>query len=397
MSKDYYSILGAKKDATDEELKKLYRKLAIKYHPDHQAGKTEAEKKEAEEKFKQINEAYEVLSDKEKRQHYDNFGTSDGFQSGGGFGGFGGFDASDFFRSHGAAHFGGFDAFGDAFSDMFGSGGGGRCSKNDPNAPKNGRNIQINVKFDLEDLLYGTTKEFTITVDDPCEYCHGTGAENGVLDECPVCHGTGMESRRQGMMFMQSTCRNCGGVGYIAKNRCTHCNNGTVKAKRELSINIPQGIDIGMKLKVANEGEKGVNGGQNGNLFIVVDMNKHDIFERQGNTLIEKIYISPFIASIGGDIEVQTPWGVASIKIPKETQSGDKFKLTGQGVHSSYGNGDLIIIVEIEPISNLTSEQEKLIKNLIKKLNDSNFKKASNLKEKRKEFKKKIEKIKKSK
>lgn len=385
MSKDYYSILGAKKDATDEELKKLYRKLAVKYHPDHQAGKTEAEKKEAEEKFKEINEAYEVLSDKEKRQHYDNFGSTEGFQSGFGAGGV---DPRDFFR-RAASRFGGFGSFGGDFG--FGGGWDESPSAPDPNAPKNGRNIQISVKFDLEDLLYGVTKEFTITVDDPCDHCHGTGAENGELDKCPVCGGSGMETRRNGMMIMQSTCRNCGGSGYVAKKKCSHCNDGKIKAKRELSVNIPVGIDIGQRLRVANEGEKGVNGGKNGDLYIVVDMNPHSIFERKGKDLIETVFISPLTASLGGEVEVQTPWGLANIKVPAETRTDKTFRLTGQGVHSKSGDGDLYVIAEIEPFSNLTEEQKKLLNKFAKTLTDSNFKNASALKKECEEFRKRTD------
>lgn len=385
MSKDYYKILGAKKDATDDELKKLYRKLAVKYHPDHQAGKTEEEKKEAEEKFKEINEAYSVLSDKEKRQHYDNFGSTEGFQSGFGAGGI---DPREFFR-RATSHFGGFGSFGADFG--FGDDWPEGSSAPDPNAPKDGRNIQISVKFDLEDLLYGATREFTITVEDPCEQCHGTGAENGVLDKCPVCGGSGMETRRNGMMIMQSTCRNCGGSGYLAKNRCPHCSGGRVKAKRELNVNIPVGIDVGQRLRVAGEGEKGVNGGRNGDLFIVVGMNPHQIFSRDGKDLSETAYISPLTASLGGRIEVQTPWGIADINVPPETKNEKIFKLAGQGVHSQTGNGDLFVIVEIEPFANLTEEQKKILDKFSKTLTDSNFRNASDLKRKCEEFRKRTD------
>lgn len=385
MSKDYYKILGAKKDATDDELKKLYRKLAVKYHPDHQAGKTEEEKKEAEEKFKEINEAYSVLSDKEKKQHYDNFGSTEGFQSGFGAGGI---DPREFFR-RATSHFGGFGSFGADFG--FGDDWSEGSSAPDPNAPKDGRNIQISVKFDLEDLLYGATREFTITVEDPCEHCHGTGAENGALDKCPVCNGSGMETRRNGMMIMQSTCRNCGGSGYLAKNRCPHCSGGRVKAKRELSVNIPVGIDVGQKLRVAGEGEKGVNGGRNGDLFIVVGMNPHQIFSRDGKDLSETAYISPLTASLGGRIEVQTPWGIADINVPPETKNEKIFKLAGQGVHSQTGNGDLFVIVEIEPFANLTEEQKKILDKFSNTLTDSNFRNASDLKRKCEEFRKRTD------
>jgi len=380
MNKDYYKILGVNKDASESEIRKAFLKLSKKYHPDMQTGKSDAEKKESEEKFKELNEANEVLSDKNKRQQYDTFGSTEGFRSG-----FGArsVDPREFFR-RAAANFHGFGTFDDDFG--FNYDGSEARSKIDPTAPKNGRDIRINANFEFEDLLYGATRSFTVNVDDPCEHCHGTGAESGELDTCPVCKGTGMESTINGMMFMQSTCQNCNGSGYVPKKKCSHCNNGRIKTQRKLSINIPRGIEIGSRLKIVNEGEHGINGGKNGDFYIIVNSLTHDIFDRNGNDLATHIFISPLVASIGGEIDVQTPWGITKLKIPAGTKSGKVFRIPGQGVHSSSGNGDLYIESEIETISNITPEQKKAIEKLSKILKIDNFTNSKNLHDKCESF-----------
>lgn len=393
MEKDYYKILGVSKTATEDEIRKAFLKLSKRYHPDVQTGKSDKEKKEAEEKFKEINEAHEVLSDKSKREQYDNFGTTGGFQSGFGPGGI---DPREFFRK--ASQFGGFSGHFGGFSNAFrgGFGFGDDDSEDNfnfnPNAPKNGRSVRISANFDLEDLLYGAKKEFTVNIEDPCPHCYGTGAEGGEQEKCPVCGGTGMETKVNGMMIMQTTCRNCHGSGMVSKKKCPHCNNGRVKNERKLSIDIPQGIDVGDSIRIKGEGEKGVRGGQNGDLCITVGLNQHDIFKRDGRDLAETVYISSITASLGGSIDVQTPWGTAKLNIPKDTESGKWFKIQGQGIHSTKGNGDLFVDVEIEPFVDLTQEQKKILKEFEKTIKDSNLKNSSLLKEKCKKFQKKMKK-----
>jgi molecular chaperone DnaJ len=383
MDKDYYKILGVEKNASEQDIRRAFLKLSKKYHPDMQSGKTDQEKSEAEEKFKEINEANEILSNKEKREYYDNFGTTG---NNNGFGA-GGIDPREFFRQY--RNFHGFSEFHDDFG--FGNFGAKTRTPPDPNSPKRGRDVQIRVNLDLDDILYGSTREFTININDPCPQCKGTGSENGELIKCTHCNGTGMIQNIQGHVIMQSTCHHCGGTGFGIKTKCTHCDNGFIHNERNISINIPQGIQDGVKLRIKGEGEKGLNGADNGDIYVVVMTANHELFERNGQDLITEVFISPITAALGGDVDAPTPWGTASLKIPKGTIDGRTFKLSQQGIKQNNSVGDLYVIVHIETIKNCTTKQEKLLKELSTLITDDNLENNKLQKQKYEKFKKKNE------
>lgn len=383
MSKDYYKILGVERNASDQEIRKAFLKLSKKYHPDMQSGKTDDEKREAEEKFKELNEANEILSDKEKRSYYDNFGSAPGQQyQRGGFGA-GGVNPMEFFRKH-ADRFSHFGSFGDGFG--FGHHGFETNSPPDPTLPKNGKDIRIQLRLKLEDILYGSTREFTININDPCIHCHGTGAKNGEMKKCTTCNGSGMQTSINGHMIMHATCQTCGGTGFVASDRCEHCNGGHINSERKISITIPQGIEEGSKLRVRGEGQKGINGGSNGDIYIVVSTEEHELFIRNGNDLVYELYVSPVTAMLGGDIEVQTPWGLAKLKIPKGTEDGKHFRLSKQGIKNGGTTGDFYVVLYIETIKNLTDEQLKILNEFNKLVTDDNFNNITKQKEKQKQF-----------
>lgn len=379
MTKNPYEVLGVDKNASDSEIRKAFLKLSKKYHPDMQVGKTDAEKKESEEKFKEINEANEILSDKEKRRRYDTFGSVDGQP---GFGG-GGIDPAEFFRQMHP----GFGDFGDFGFDM-------GCNKgrthNSPDDPKDGHNAHCTLNISFEDSIFGAEKEFSFSIEDPCPDCNGTGAEGGKPIECPECHGTGMFAMRRGMMFIQQTCHRCGGSGFVAEKECHSCHgSGRVSNKRNMSIRVPMGIASGMRLRVAGEGEKGINGGKNGNVYLTINVSDSQMFEREGNNLYTVSHISQLDAILGGKVDVQTPWGVANINIPRGVANGTLFKLHNQGVRDEHGNGgDLYVKIEVDTLENMTDTQEKLVKKLKKSISDSNFPKVAAQKKNNEEFEK---------
>jgi molecular chaperone DnaJ len=366
-AKNYYQILGVERNASDDDLKRAYRNLSKKYHPDLQNGKSESEKKEAEEKFKEISEAYSILSDRKKREYYDNFGTTPDDNGGHGHT----VDPREFFRSH-------FRDFSDIDPDFgvfgFDMGGFGRHAKVDPNSPKNGKDVRIRVNVPLEAALYGAEQEIPIHVTDPCCHCNGTGAEEGCVEECPHCNGTGIRQSRNGMILMQTPCPTCNGMGFIAKETCHYCNgSGVEDGIRRVNVRIPRGIDSGSCLRIVGEGTKGVNGGSNGNLFIELNVQDNQIFSRSGRNLVTIAHISPFSAMLGDDIDVQTPWGVATIKIPENTTNEQVFRLHGKGMHTSNGDGDLYVRIEIETLANLTDSQKKALKRFTKTITESNL------------------------
>jgi molecular chaperone DnaJ len=366
MEKDYYKILGVDKNASEQDIRKAFLKLSKKYHPDMQSGKSDDEKKEAEEKFKEINEANEILSNKEKREYYDNFGTINqeyGF-------GAGGIDPREFFRKFTQSGFG-MGGFG--WDNDFGDFNRQNHTPPDPTSPKNGKTIQIQINIDIEDVFYGSNKDIEITVHDPCPHCFGTGSENGELIKCEKCNGTGMITNVRGNMIINSTCHHCHGSGFKQKNKCPYCNNGKISNIRKLNINIPQGIDEGCILRIRNEGERGLNGGQNGDIRIIVSTNKHELFERKNLDLLMNLYISPTTSILGGDVDVQTPWGLAKLSIPKYTSNNTLFRLTGQGIRHQNEIGDLYIRCKIDSIKNCTKEQEILLHNLEKTLTEENL------------------------
>ncbi len=356
--RDYYEVLGVNKNATDDELKKAYRKMAIKYHPDRQQGKSDAEKKEAEEKFKEAAEAYDVLSDPNKRARYDQFGFA-GDQMGGGFGG--GMSMDDIF-SH----------FGDIFGDFFGGGGGFSSRATGGNRVKRGSDLRIRVKIDLHDAAHGVEKKLKLPRLISCQHCHGTGAKDGTaLDTCPNCHGSGVEVRVQrtllGNMQTQSTCQRCGGRGKIIKERCTHCGGqGLVRKEDIVAVNIPAGVAEGMTLRMGGKGNEAPGGGIPGDLLVVIEEERHPQLMRDGNDLVYNLMLDFPTAVFGGKVEVPTVDGHARVTIPAGTQPGKVLRLRGKGLPSpdSYGTGDLLINVMVYVPEQLNSQERAAIEAL---------------------------------
>ena len=356
--RDYYEVLGVNKNATDDELKKAYRKMAIKYHPDRQQGKSDAEKKEAEEKFKEAAEAYDVLSDPNKRARYDQFGFT-GDQMGGGFGG--GMSMDDIF-SH----------FGDIFGDFFGGGGGFSSRATGGNRVKRGSDLRIRVKIDLHDAAHGVEKKLKLPRLISCQHCHGTGAKDGTaLETCPNCHGSGVEVRVQrtllGNMQTQSTCQRCGGSGKIIKERCTHCGGqGLVRKEDIVAVNIPAGVAEGMTLRMGGKGNEAPGGGIPGDLLVVIEEERHPQLMRDGNDLVYNLMLDFPTAVFGGKVEVPTVDGHARVTIPAGTQPGKVLRLRGKGLPSpdSYGTGDLLINVMVYVPEQLNSQERAAIEAL---------------------------------
>ncbi len=350
MSKrDYYEILGLNRDATDEQIKKAYRKLAMKYHPDRNP-----DDKSAEEKFKEAKEAYEILSDSQKRAAYDQFGHAGVDPSAGG-GGFRG----------GAGGFGDFaDAFGDIFGDIFGgSGGGGRGGRSNV---FRGADLRYNLEVSLEDAARGTETKIRIPTMETCETCHGSGAKAGTQPKtCPTCGGAGQVRIQQGFFSIQQTCPKCHGTGRYIPDPCTTCHgSGRIKQHKTLTVKIPAGIDEGDRLRLSGEGEHGVNGGPPGDLYVQISIRPHPVFQRDGNDLHCEMPISFTTAALGGEIEIPTLDGAASIRIPAETQSGKVFRLRGKGIRGlrSSAAGDLMCHVVVETPVNLTEQQKELLR-----------------------------------
>ena len=353
--RDYYEILGVPKNASDEELKKAYRKLAMKYHPDRNHGDTA---KESEAKFKEAKEAYEMLSDGQKRAAYDQYGHA-------------GVDPN--MRGPGAEGFGGFaEAFGDIFGDVFG-GGRGRGGRQ----VYRGNDLSYAMEVTLEEAAEGKDAQIRIPSWDECGTCHGSGAKPGTKPiTCTTCHGQGAVQMRQGFFSVQQTCPQCRGTGKIIPEPCTTCHGqGKIKNNKTLEVKIPAGIDDGMRIRSTGNGEPGTNGGPPGDLYIEIRLKKHDIFERDGDDLHCVVPVSITTAALGGEIEVPTLKGAAAIDIPDGTQSGKQFRLRGKGikgVRASYP-GDLYCHVRVETPVKLTEHQRKLMKEL-----DESLKKGGN-------------------
>ena len=352
--RDYYEVLGVGKNATDDELKKAYRKLAIKYHPDRQQGKTDAEKKEAEEKFKEAAEAYDVLSNKEKRENYDRFGFN---APNGGFGGFGGFGGGMSMDDI-------FSQFGDIFGG-FGGFGGGR--QGNGRRVQRGSDLRVRVRLTLKDVAHGVEKKLKIPRMVSCSDCHGTGAKNGTeLETCPVCNGSGVEIRMQrtilGTMQTQSECHRCGGKGKIIKQRCSTCGgNGLVKHEEVISVNIPAGVGEGMTLKMSGKGNEAPGGGIPGDLLIVIEEERHDQLHRDGNDLVYNLILDIPTAVFGGKVEVPTVDGKVRVSIDPGTQPGKILRLRGKGLPSPdrYGTGDLLVNITVYVPEELTESERK--------------------------------------
>lgn len=351
--RDYYEVLGLQKGATQDEIKKAYRQLAKKYHPDvnKEAG--------AEEKFKEINEAYDTLSDEQKKARYDQFGHDDptaGF--GGGTGGFSGFG--------GAGGFGGFD---DILNSFFGGGGRSRNS----NEARQGGDVEKQMNITFEEAVYGCKKKVRLSVDDECIQCGGTGAATkNDIKTCPKCKGQGRVLIRQQTIFgsstVQTACPDCNGKGKIITKKCESCGGkGRVRKTKDVEITIPAGIQTGMTLRMEGYGEAGYNGGPNGDLYISFVCAEHKNFKRDGQNIILEIPLSFTQAALGDTIEVPTIDGNAALKIPSGTQPGTKFRMRGKGTKNPKGGssrGDQIVVVNVEVPTNLSSEEKSLLDKL---------------------------------
>ncbi len=346
--KDYYEVLDVARNATDEEIKKAYRKLAMKYHPDRNQ-----DNPSAEEKFKEVKEAYEMLSDPDKRAAYDQYGHA-GVDPNMGAGGFGG-------------GFGGgspFGDFGDIFGDIFGNMGGAR--QRGPQVYR-GSDLRYTMEISLEDAANGKVTQIRVPSWEECDACHGSGAEPGTSAEtCPTCKGQGQVRMSQGFFSVQQTCPTCHGSGKHIPSPCKKCHGqGKTKTQKTLEVNIPAGIEDGMRIRNAGKGEPGVNGGPAGDLFVEIHIKHHPVFERDGTDLHCTIPLAFTQAALGGEIEVPTLHGKAHMTIPEGTQTGQVFRLRGKGmphVRSASTIGDLYVHVELEVPVKLTSEQKDLIR-----------------------------------
>jgi molecular chaperone DnaJ len=354
--RDYYETLGVPKNASDEEIKKSYRKLAMKYHPDRNQGEGG---KDAEAKFKEAKEAYEMLSDAQKRAAYDQYGHAGVDPNMRGAGG------------PGTEGFGGFaEAFGDIFGDIFGQGQGraGAAGQRGGRQVYRGSDLSYAMEISLEDAARGKEAQIRIPTWEECEPCHGTGAKVGSkVVNCTTCHGQGTVQMRQGFFSVQQTCPTCRGSGKLIPEPCTACQGqGKVKKQKTLEVKMPAGIDDGMRIRSAGNGEPGTNGGPAGDLYIEVRIKKHDIFERDGDDLHCNVPISMVTATLGGEIDVPTLDGKVAIDIPEGTQAGKQFRLRGKGVkgvRSSYP-GDLYCHIAVETPVKLTEHQRKLLREL---------------------------------
>jgi len=344
--RDYYEVLGVNRDASDDEIKKAYRRLAMKFHPDRNP-----DNPKAEEQFKEAKEAYEILSDAKKRQAYDQYGHAGVDPSMGGGQGFGG------------AGMGGFaDAFSDIFGDIFGGGRGGGGRSN----VYRGADLRYNLEITLEEAARGTETRIRIPTMAECEACAGSGAKKGTQPKvCPTCGGHGQVRMQQGFFSIQQTCPKCHGTGRFIADPCPACHGGgRVKQHKTLSVKIPAGIDEGDRIRLSGEGEPGVNGGPPGDLYVQVHLKPHAVFQRDHDDLHCEMPVSFTTAALGGEIEIPTLDGVARLKIPAETQTGRVFRLRGKGIKGvrSISQGDLLCHVVVETPVSLTERQKELLR-----------------------------------
>lgn len=353
--KDYYEVLGIDKNASESEIKKAYRKMAMQYHPDKVANESDKEKEEAEHRFKEINDAYQVLSDKQKKEQYDRFGHA-AFEGAGGAGsGFGGFGSG----------FGGFDDIGDIFSSFFGGNQRGGRRKATP-----GQDLRYNMEITLKEAAEGVEKEIKYTRRGKCVTCGGTGAHPGTdIKTCPKCKGSGRVEELQRTMFgvFQNVveCPDCHGKGKIPEKKCVTCHGtGIDKEQVQKSIKIPAGIDDGQRLRLSGMGEASLDGGPNGDLYIYITVKAHEIFKRVENDIYCKVTVSFAIAALGGEIEIPTLDNTIKMKIPAGTQNGKLFKLKEKGIVNSrgYSRGDQIVEILVDVPLNLNEKQKELIR-----------------------------------
>ena len=352
--RDYYEVLGVDKNASEAEIKRAYRKVAKKYHPDMNPGD-----KEAEEKFKEAAEAYEVLSDPEKKSKYDQFGHAAFEQGGGGAGGFGGFD------------FGGDmgDIFGDIFGEFFGGGRRGGDARR--NGPRQGANLRAGVRITFDDAIRGVEKELEITLKEECKTCNGSGAKPGTSPEtCPKCKGTGQVVFTQQSMFGTvrnvQTCPDCNGSGQIIRNKCTDCSGtGYIKVRKRIKVPIPAGIDNGQSVRIREKGEPGVNGGPRGDLLVEVVVSRHPIFQRQDMHIFSTVAISFAVATLGGDVKIPTVDGDVLYTVKPGTKTDTKVRLKGKGVPSlrnTQVRGDHYVTLVIQTPERLSAEAKEALR-----------------------------------
>ena len=361
--RDYYDILGIKRDASAETIKKAFRKLAKKYHPDMNPGDKEAEKK-----FKEASEAYAVLSDPEKRRQYDQFGHAAFDGGAGGAGGFGGFDFN-------GADFG--DIFGDIFGDLFG---GRRGSAGARSGPMKGANLRTSVRITFEEAVFGTEKEIELTVKEECKTCHGTGAKPGTSPEtCPKCGGKGQVVFTQQSFFGTvrnvQACPDCGGTGKIIKEKCTDCHgSGFVPMKKRFAVTIPAGIDNGQCKRLAGQGEPGINGGPRGDVLVEVIVGQHPIFQRQDTNIYSTVPVSFAVAALGGEVVIDTVDGKVIYDVKAGTQTDTRVRLKGKGVPSLRNKdlrGDHYVTLVVQTPEHLSAEAKELLRKFDEATEDS--------------------------
>ena len=344
--KDYYEVLGVSKDASDAEIKSAFRKLAKKYHPDV------SKEPDAEKKFKEVQEAYEVLGDENKRKQYDQFGhaafdqAAGGYGGAGGFGGFGGFDAS------------GFD-FGDIFDNIFGGGFGGSSR----NTAQQGSDRLMRVRLTFEEAVFGCEKEIKLEVNDKCDECDGHGGTGE--ETCSECHGSGTITSEQRTLFgtfmSKTTCKKCNGKGKSYKNKCSNCHGtGRIVKNKVITVNVPEGVDTGNRLRISGKGEAGVNGGPNGDLYLEFVVEKHEYYNRDGDDIYLKVPINITEAVLGTKKEIPTLFGNVVLTIPEGTNTGDKQRIKGKGINK----GDMFIIMDVRVPKKISKEQKKLFEEL---------------------------------
>jgi len=362
-NKDYYDILGVSKDANPDDIKSAYRKMAKKYHPD--INKEDG----AAEKFKEINEAYECLSDPQKKSNYDQFGSATGPQGFGGFGGAGGFS--------GFGDFGGFEDLGDIFGNIFG----GFGSSSRAQRGVRGEDIQIQVNLSFEEAVFGVTKDIQVPRYESCHTCSGTGAKNGTeYTKCSDCNGTGQVRYTTNSLFgsvtRQGPCKSCNGTGKKIKEKCSDCNgNGYNKVNSSISVKVPAGIDDGQVLTMRGKGNCGKRGGEDGDLHIIVKVKEHRLLERDGFDLNLKLYVPFYTLLLGGEVEIPLAKGTTILKIPELTQSNTVFKLRGKGIKHLNREiyGDLIVTVVAETPKTLSKADRKALENLQSSIKHESF------------------------
>lgn len=369
---DYYEILGVERSVSGDELKKAYRKMALKYHPDKNP-----DSKEAEDKFKELSHAYEVLSDPEKRSRYDRFGEA-AFQGGGGPGGFGFHDPSDLFREV----FGG--AFGGMFDGMFGFG------SSNSRSPRKGAHLEYSLTLDFLEAAKGTTKEIKLRKYDICEACKGSGAEPGTgKTKCTRCGGTGQISRSAGFFSIATTCDNCGGAGEVIKKPCQACSgSGRVQVSRNISVTVPPGVDTGVRLRVSREGEPGTNGGPCGDLYVLINVREHKFFSRREYDLLCSVDVSFAQLVLGDELNVPGIEGEVNLTITPGTPSGYVFRIKGKGIKrlDGRGFGDHLVKVNVVVPGSLSARQKELLKEFDESFEGKSAVKKKNIVKKVKEL-----------